>query len=53
MTEEYSQSARPVHVPVEIDGRTLFVEVVPVGEQEDQEVAACRLPRARALAQSS
>ncbi|MEV7046186.1 CU044_2847 family protein [Amycolatopsis sp. NPDC051061] len=40
MTEEYSQPARPVHVPVTIDGRTLFVEVTPVGDQEDQEVAA-------------
>lgn len=40
MTEEYSQPTRPVHVPVEIEGRTLFVEVTPVGEQEDQEVAA-------------
>ena len=40
MTEDHSQPARPVHVPVEIDGRTLFVEAVPVGEQEDQEVAA-------------
>jgi hypothetical protein len=40
VTEEYSQQTRPVHVPVEIDGRTLFVEVVPVGDQEDQEVAA-------------
>jgi hypothetical protein len=40
VTEEYSQPTRPVHVPVEIDGRTLFVEVVPVGDQEDQEVAA-------------
>ncbi|MGW4060007.1 CU044_2847 family protein [Amycolatopsis sp. NPDC004747] len=40
MIEEHSPTARPVHVPVEIDGRTLFVEVVPVGEQEDQEVAS-------------